>query len=204
MGPGAALAAVFPQPALRAAQGHWPRCLFVQVSRAGLAPCQSPAHIHGDRHSHGTGPGSPTRCRTGGSSATATFPVWVNTTFLKHPNWQLGITRHKEEDTWHQEVTRRCGASERSQTCYPSVFVLPQTTPGPGKPGCLPQYDQLFCGGKNKCLTLSKAPACALASVGSSAPVPLPGWRTGRTCCPGHLHAAAQISIRHRDAGPTA
>lgn len=99
MGPSAALGAVFPQPALRAAQGHQLRCLFVQVSRAGLAPCQSPAHIHGDRHSHSTGPGSPTRCRTGGSSATATFPVRVNTIFLKHPNWQLGITRHKEEDT---------------------------------------------------------------------------------------------------------
>lgn len=35
---------------------------------------------------------------------TAVFQVQVNMTFLKYPNWQLGIIRQEEEDTVTQDV----------------------------------------------------------------------------------------------------
>ena len=159
---------------------HQPRCLFFQVFNAGLpmkarglrystrqALLPGPGtHPHESRLAQPCGREGPgfllAQCCTRGSCTTAAFQVQVNMTFLKYPNWQLGIIRHEEEDTIPRtclEPTRRCGPSERSQTCCPGVFILPQTTLGPGKPGPLPQYDQFFYGGKKRCLAfLSKAP----------------------------------------------
>lgn len=154
------------------------------------------------------------QCCTRGSCTTAAFQVQVHMTFLKYPNWQLGIIRHEEEDTVPRtclEQMRTCGPSERSQTHCLSVFVLPQTALGPGKPGPHPQYDQFFCGGKKRRVAfLSKAPclcthfSCDFSHSSSSRMAANDQGLLSQAPASSSTHTLLRKSASETDAGPTA
>lgn len=128
---------------------------------------------------------------------------------LLGPSWQPPcpgtVPRQK-----HTGLGRRCGwcsagtwLPEQCWTHHSSVFILPQTPLRPGKPGALPQYDQLSHVGKRS--FFSWPGACAFSTGLTPATAALPGQQSmSRACCSKHLQALAhthccQVSIRDRE-----